>query len=192
MLRRLECDDCNSLRIIPNFPSSLDTLILGFSQLSAIPELPVGLRYLELDFLQTLNQIPRIPDSCVKVLLRHNGPCGIQPPPCEIVDIINIPSLCKEFSAIHMGIKVFPQLPDSSTILESLNLNINTIESMPSLARFENLISFGISANSLLKLDSLPNLLEHFDFSSNPIICVENKPPLVADRLSEYIICPEN
>jgi hypothetical protein len=190
VLRRLECDDCNSLRIIPNFPSSLDTLSLGWAQLSVISELPVGLRYLELDFIYTLNQIPEIPDSCAKVWLIHNGPCGLQPPPCEIADTINIPSLCQEFWAVHMGIKIFPQLPDSSTILESLNLSINSIEIMPSLVRFENLISFGIGDNSLLKLDSLPNLLEHFDFFGNPIICVENKPPLVADRLSEYIICP--
>ncbi len=208
-LTKFSCQDCHSLEIIPAFPISLDTLEGWSWQMSSIPSFPPGLRYIRLSSLvfiselpilpanlkhldlssfPVLTSIPTLPESCAFVSLSSLGPNCC---PTEFSDTLNIPSAAKEFRMESIG-SLFPTLPVDKTNIEQLFIENANIASMPSLYDLINLDILSLSNNALFQLDSVPFALQHIQVEGNPLICVKNKPPLVADQLSQYDICPGN
>ncbi len=210
----------SSLAIIPNFPPDLDTLeaydwnvvslpdfsstlkflkLISLNQLTSIPSFPAQIEHLELRNLGLVQDIPTIPNFCKKVDIRRISHGGYYDEllqeyvQASFAGSLNIPSMTTEFSASNInGLDNFPILPIDKTHLFTLELQENAISEMPSLYDFTNLDNLYLHNNQLLKIDSLPFALQNIGLDGNPIICVENKPPLVEDQLADYDICPEN
>ncbi len=206
---KFSCDDCNQLEIIPAFPMYLDTITGRQWQMTSLPNFPAGLQYIRLDFCQFSSSIPDFPPQ-LKHLELYNFPSLVTlpslPESCEFVSLsslgqnccpsdlivtLNIPSNATEFH-VQDFLSTFPNLPADKTNLERLTIGNSNISDMPSLYDFTNLNEIYLGYNALLQLDSLPFALQYIQVDGNPLICVKNKPPLVADQLSQYDICPTN
>ncbi len=207
-----------SLSILPDFPPGVDTIAGSNWRLSTLPTLPSNLKYLKLDGLRQLTSVPNFPPALEHLELRYMGriqdipsiPSSVKivilegisgegyydPDTHEHINLLftgtlNIPAMANYFSANYIyGLDNFPLLPGVTHNLQTLQIEQTDISAMPSLYDFTNLDNMNLSYNSLLKLDSLPFALQQIQVDANPIICVENKPPLVVDELSEYPICP--
>ena len=190
-LRQFSCYDCHELDIIPSFPDNLDSIMGSNWQIETLPAFPSGLTRLHLVALPQLNSMPRLPDSCSYVYLSYIG-TGSCCPANTFEDTLNIPEFATEFRALFIGFETFPLLPMNTGALQSLEISYSQISEMPSLTDFSSLTYLTLFENSLFILDSIPNSLHSVSLQGNPIICVKNKPPLVADQLSQYDICPEN
>ena len=190
-LRQLVCNPCNGLEIIPSFPENLDSIIGSYWQLETLPAFPNGLEHLHLVVLTQLTSMPRLPDSCSYVYLSYIG-TGSCCPPTVFVDTLNIPEFATTFHALSIGVATFPLLPTNMLSLQTFEVTQTYISEMPSLRAFSSLTYLTMRENSLFVLDSVPDSLHGVSIQGNPIICVKNKPPLVADQLSQYDICPEN
>lgn len=188
-INRFECNGCHNLLIIPDFPLSLDTIRGDGWKIETIPDFPLGLKYLKLRELYRLEHFPSIPDSCIKVDLDELGDPQFYPR--ELDATFNIPAQCEEFRVQGIALDEFPIVPTEKENLQMLDIHSTKITSMPSLYDFTNLTHIGLSTNELLVLDSLPFATQWLNVSDNPIICVKNKPPLVAAQLTEFQICPE-
>ena len=208
-LINFSCNDCSSLGVIPIFPNDLDTLMgsgwpaksipnfpvklrslfLANAQISKLPDFPSSLRSIYLSGLPDIVQLPNLPDSCEFVEVNNLGDIYGQ----EVFnDTFNIPLFAHEFVVQEINITSFPTLPLDKSNLEILNIRSTFIETMPSLADCPTLKKFYLKESRVLKLEELPINLEEINIEGNPILCVENKPPLVVDQLSEYDLCPEN
>jgi len=88
-------------------------------------------------------------------------------------------------------LKIFPTFPEEPTTISYLNISRTGISKIPDLSSLNNLSSIDLGDNAILKLPMLPDNLSGINLSGNPLICVTNKPPGVANALSQYPICPE-
>ncbi|MDH3651633.1 MAG: hypothetical protein OEQ53_18260 [Saprospiraceae bacterium] len=206
-LIKFTCYDCSQLEIIPDFPSKLDTIAGTSWQISNLPSFPMGLKFIILHSLQQVSELPVFPPGLTYLVLRYFHSLlsfPVIPESCEAIfltnlgdnccpnnlpDTLNIPSSAKEFVINDFG-AIFPFLPTDKTNLQRLEIVGTNISSMPSLYDFVNMDHLDLSNNALLKLDSIPFALQTIQVQGNPLICVENKPPLVADQLAEFEICP--
>jgi hypothetical protein len=185
-LKRFECDVCNNLQIIPEFPASLDTINGRGWRISTMPDFPVGLRFLRLDYIPELSNMPIVPDSCLVVIISTVGQNCC---PGEIMSL-NIPAQAHYFLLENINMPSFPTLPSDHTKLEWLGIYSTNLSDMPSFEDFTKLKFMYLQNNSFLVLNYLPFVLQQIQVSGNPLICVKNKPPLVEDQLSEYPLCP--
>lgn len=105
---------------------------------------------------------------------------------------LKIPEQAEEFFISDILLDGFPDLPNERERLRRLEIQSSNLLSLPSLEAFNNLKILNLNSNALLKITKLPFMLQEINLYGNPIICVENKPPLVEDQLAEYEICPQN
>lgn len=185
-LRKLVCD-CSRLKVIPEFPESLDTLRAVSWPITQLPDFPIGLKSLYLLFMRELHILPHIPDSCLYANIRGGFCC----PEIYFTDTFNIPEMATYFSISGFDAPSFPTLPTDFSNLEFLEIRDVNITLMPSIIDFNNLKNLVLSGNELVILDYLPLGLESLNITGNPILCVKNKPPLLDPSvLAPYPICP--
>ncbi|MES2565235.1 MAG: T9SS type A sorting domain-containing protein [Bacteroidota bacterium] len=186
-LKMLDCSntlfDTILIRIItiPALPTMLDTFICNNNSLSALPELPENLVFLQCNF-NPLSHLPLLPASLRTIECLNDSLIIIPTLPdsliifdCSNNFIDSLPALPANLITLHCkGNRLFtlPLLPDS---LSTLLCDFNQMQNLPSLPG--SLSTLHCTHNNLTALPNLPNGLIYMDCSYNQINTLPSLPP---------------
>jgi len=168
-ITQLYCIGCHLFVLA--IPTHLTFIDCSHNSLTALPELPHGLRALKCDNNQ-ITSLPQLPSTLERLVCRTNPLEFLPELPHGFVEL-----LCSE-----TPIRSLPTLPST---LHTLKCNNNELTSLPPLPKSLQILH--CSYNLLTELPTLPEYLEELDCRYNPIHTLPDIHPSMT-----YFLCNES
>lgn len=144
---------CNNLKVLPNLPDTLVSLICNFNKLTVLPDLPDTLKELNCGF-NKLKVLPTLPDTLIELNCSNN----------QLTVLPTLPDTLVKLLCGGNQLTVLPTLPDK---LIQLHCSDNQLTVLPTLP--DTLVELYCNNNKLTELPYLPKTLKRLICKGNDI-----------------------